>query len=253
QGVTGPQPAQPADAALPDAPLPQAQDPAPAPTEQDVTLRGLPRNLLRDQAAIWTSPRHINADNAGWLAVLALATTVAVTADHQAMTDVVPRDKTLNDRALTASNAVVGGFIAAPPLLFSWGQFRSNPLARETGILTGEALLDGLVVEQGVKLIAWRERPSADKAKGKFFQSSAGADSSFPSSHCLLAWSAASVIAHEYPSFPVQLGVYGLATGVGVTRVLSREHFPADVLAGSALGWMVGRYVFHKHHRVWQE
>ena len=30
-------------------------------------------------------------------------------------------------------------------------------------------------------------------------------------------------------------------------RVLGREHFPSDVLVGSAVGWMIGRYVVHRH------
>ena len=59
-------------------------------------------------------------------------------------------------------------------------------------------MLDGVVVEQGMKLIFWRERPGVDDSRGHFFQSSAGADSSFPSSHSLIAWSAASALAGEY-------------------------------------------------------
>jgi membrane-associated phospholipid phosphatase len=46
-----------------------------------------------------------------------------------------------------------------------------------------------------------------------------------------------------------KITAYGLATGVSLTRVLARQHFPSDVLVGSAVGWLVGRYVFHKHHK----
>ncbi len=108
----------------------------------------------------------------------------------------------------------------------------------------------GLVVEQGMKLVFWRERPSADNQRGKFFQTGAGVDSSFPSSHSLLAWSSAAVIAEEYPSRWTQFGVYSAATGVSLTRVLGQQHFPSDVLVGSAAGWLVGHYVYRKHHRI---
>ena len=94
-----------------------------------------------------------------------------------------------------------------------------------------------------------RERPTLDSAKGKFFQKSVGLDSSFPSTHSIIAWSSAAVIASEYPSPLIQIAAYGMATGVSLTRVLGKQHFPSDVLVGSAVGWMVGRYVFHKHHR----
>jgi membrane-associated phospholipid phosphatase len=33
-----------------------------------------------------------------------------------------------------------------------------------------------------------------------------------------------------------------------MARVLARQHFPSDVIVGSAVGWLLGRYVFHKHH-----
>jgi membrane-associated phospholipid phosphatase len=66
----------------------------------------------------------------------------------------------------------------------------------------------------------------------------------------MLAWSSAAVIAEEYPSRWVQIGVYSMAAGVGVTRVLGQEHFPSDVLVGSAAGWLVGHYVYRKHHRI---
>jgi membrane-associated phospholipid phosphatase len=45
----------------------------------------------------------------------------------------------------------------------------------------------------------------------------------------------------------VQVGIYTVATGVCVTRVLGREHFPTDVLVGAAAGWLIGHYVFTKH------
>jgi membrane-associated phospholipid phosphatase len=100
-----------------------------------------------------------------------------------------------------------------------------------------------------MKLIFLRERPTVDGAKGKFFQTSVGADGSFPSNHSMLAWSSAAVLADEYPSGLNQLAFYGVATGVSLTRVLGQQHFPSDVLVGSAFGWMIGHYVYKKHHR----
>ena len=112
-------------------------------------------------------------------------------------------------------------------------------------------MLDSLVVEQGMKLMFLRERPDVDGAKGKFWQTSAGADGSFPSNHSMLAWSSAAVLADEYPSRVNELGIYAVATGVSLTRVLGQQHFPSDVFMGSAVGWMIGHYVYKKHHR-WQ-
>ena len=235
---------------IPDAPLPKSTTPAPPKGDDAVTLRNTPVHILKDQAVVWTSPARIRTPDLTWMVPLGLATTVAITADHQTMSSVVSQNASFNNHNITASNVLLGGFIAVPVALFGVGQLHKNEQSRETGILGGEAMVDGLVVEEGMKLIFLRERPSLDGAKGKFFQTSVGFNSSFPSNHSVLAWSSASVIASEYPSRLVQLGAYTLATGVSLTRVLGQQHFPSDVLVGSAVGWLVGRYVYRKHHRV---
>ncbi|MGB7549761.1 MAG: phosphatase PAP2 family protein [Terracidiphilus sp.] len=228
-------------AALPDAP--QAQ------TEPAVTLRDTPRNILHDQVAIWTSPARIGVRDLEWLAPLAVATGAAIATDHRAMSQVVSHDSSFNNANTNASNIMIGGFIAAPVALYGFGHFQKSAHAREAGILSGEAMIDSVVVEQGMKLIFWRERPALDSARGRFFQSGVGIDSSFPSSHSVVAWSAAAAIASEYPSRWTQLFVYSAATGISLNRVLGQQHFPSDVLVGSAAGWLVGRYVARHHHR----
>ncbi len=228
---------------LPDAPQPVSD------ADSDVTLRGTPIRFLHDQRAIWTSPLHLHSRDLLWLLPLGAASGAAIATDHHTLSSVVSHDASFNNANINASNVVVGGLIAAPVALFGMGEFKHNPHARESGLLGSEAILDGLVVEQGMKLVFWRERPASHNARGDFFQSSAGWDSSFPSSHSVLAWSSAAVLAEEYRSPLVQIGIYSLATGVSLTRVLGQEHFPSDVLIGSAAGWLVGHYVYKAHHR----
>lgn len=230
---------------LPDAPHAAAQnlsqdDPA-------LAIRDVPRNLIEDQKAIWTSPIHLNESNAVGPVLLVLATTVAVTTDHQAMSSSRLQDATLNNRAQTASTGLTGGFIAAPVIIYGMGAIHHDEHATETGILAGEAIVDSLAVSEAAKLISERERPTLDGAKGKFFQSGTWFNSSFPSNHSIIAWSSAAVIASEYKGPLTQIMAYGLAAGVSATRVLAKQHFPSDVLVGSAVGWMIGRYVVHRH------
>lgn len=228
---------------------PPAQVPPEAPQpQQTATLRRIPMNLLKDQGAIWSSPARLHEENFRYLIPLGLGVAAAITTDHQAMSDLVSHSTSFNDANTKASNVLVSPFIAAPAVMYFAGRFGDNDHARETGILGGEALLDGLVVEEGMKLIFLRERPAVDGAKGKFFQTSAGVDGSFPSNHSVLAWSSAAVLAEEYPGRLNEMAFYGVATGVSLTRVLGRDHFPSDVLVGSAFGWMIGHYVYKKHH-----
>jgi hypothetical protein len=235
------QSAPPPPATLPDAPQPKTQ------TQRDVTLRDTPVNILKDQAAIWSSPFRVRDENLPILVPLVLATTVIVTTDHQVMNSSKLQDASLNSHAETASNGLLGGFVIAPVAIYGIGYLHHDDHATETGILAGEAMVDSLVVDEVLKAVTMRERPTLDGAKGKFFQSSVGLNSSFPSTHSIIAWSSATVIAEEYPGILTQVTAYGLATGVSLTRVLAKQHFPSDVLVGSAVGWMIGRYVHHKH------
>jgi membrane-associated phospholipid phosphatase len=221
---------------LPDAP--EAQVP--------VTEKGLPLAILKDQVAIWTSPVRIKAHNLVWLLPLGAAAGVTLATDTDAMRD-LSSNPSFDKNCVNASNALLGSEIAIPVTLYGVGLFKGDAHARQTGILSGEALADSVVLDQVTKIIFRRERPRYNNAAGDFFSSSPGENNSFPSSHSMLAWTVAGVIAGEYPSKWVQFGTYSLATSVSLMRVLGQEHFPTDVLVGGAAGWLVGHYVFKKH------
>ncbi len=251
QSAANPQPQPPGNHSdtLPDAPLPQTSaQPVPAPGDDDeVTLRKTPVNLLKDQAAIWTSPARMREKDFAVFVPLVLATAVAITTDHQVMSSRRLDNPSLNSQAEKASTGLLGGFVAAPVIIYGLGELHHDDHATETGILGGEAMVDSLVVDEVMKAVTMRERPTLNGAKGRFFRTSVGLDSSFPSTHSMIAWSSAAVIASEYGGPMTQIAAYGLATGVSVSRVLARQHFPSDVLVGSAVGWLAGRYVYRKH------
>lgn len=230
---------------LPDAPSPHA-----AGDEGPVTVLGTPKRLVKDQAAIWTSPVRLRDSNALGPVALVLATTVLITTDHQVMSSSKLQNSSLNDKASKASDGLLGTFVAIPAGIFGVGSLRHDEVARETGILSGEAMADSVAVSYALKAISRRERPTVDQAKGKFFQQGVGLDSSFPSNHAIIAWASAAVMASEYDGKMAQLSIYGLATGLSASRVVARQHFPSDVLVGSAVGWMIGRYVVHKHRHA---
>lgn len=228
------------DASLPNAPVPQDSNPG---------LLDTPRRVLQDQKAILTSPSKLRVHDLAWIVPLAAATGASIALDSRTMNTVVSHNAGFNQANVNASNVMVGGILVAPAALYGLGLIKHDEHARETGLLGGEAILDGVIVEQGMKLIFWRERPVQDNGRGLFFQGAAGIDSSFPSSHAVLAWSSAAVLASEYPSRWKQIGFYTLSTGISLTRVMGQEHFPTDVLVGSAAGWLVGHYVYRAHHR----
>lgn len=219
---------------------------APAPAPDAPTLRNVPRNLLHDQAGIWTFPMHMDRNGALEGVVLVVAAAGLGADDRHIMQNHFHTQSTI-DHANTASQGLTGLLAAAPVALYGLGYMHHNDQAEQTGIVAGEAMVDSLGVNQVIKIVSRRERPTVDDAKGKFFQPGVGFDSSFASDHSIVAWSSAAVIASSYHGFLTQVLVYGMASGVSVTRVVGRDHFPSDVLVGSAVGWMIGRYVYHRH------
>ena len=126
--------------------------------------------------------------------------------------------------------------------LFSY--HNSNEHWRETGLLSGEAALQSMMMTEALKYSFGRERPTQGTGNGRFFQGG----QSFPSQHSAAAWSIASVIAHEYPGpFPTFLA-YSTAAMVSFSRVHGRTHFPSDVLIGALIGELTAHQVYSRHH-----
>jgi membrane-associated phospholipid phosphatase len=214
----------------------------PAPAPSDSSARTLPGDLLDDQKRILTSPGRIRVADLKWLLPLAGAMGFLLASDQRNMQERIRTNPLARDRSSTVSGASLGVLAGIPLWLYWRGWRHGDDEARETGLASARAAIDGLLVSEMLGLLTRREPPGQTDAAGRFFRSSPG-NSSFPSRHSVVAWSMASVVAQQYPGWLSKGVVYGLATAVSLSRITAREHFPSDVLAGSALGWLVGRYV----------
>lgn len=244
--------------ALPDAPIPASGKPYAAKEDlpldlqphAQITVANTPKHGITDLGHIAVFPKYIRTRDLAWLVPLTGATAAAFATDTHTMRDVVSKDPSFNDTSASVSDGLVGGMIALPVAAFGIGELQHRDHLRETGILGGEAMVDAFVVDQALKLFTFRERPSVDNARGDFFIGKSGVDSSFASSHSVIAWSSAAVISGEYKSRWKQIAVYAAAGGVSATRVMAQQHFPTDVLVGSATGWLIGHYVYRAHHHA---
>lgn len=90
-----------------------------------------------------------------------------------------------------------------------------------------------------LKATVGRKRPS--QTEGTFAFADGGA--SFPSGHTTQAFAIASVVASHYESPWVKWGAYGVAALVAWARLENRAHYASDVIAGAAIGTLVGRTV----------
>ena len=216
-----------------------------------VTVARTPMHTLTDLGHTAVSPMYLRKRDLKWILPLAGATAAALATDSRTMRDVVSRDPGFNQTSAHVSDGLVGGMIALPVGMFGVGQMSHNEHVRETGILAGEAMVDAIVVDELTKLCSFRERPNVDNARGEFYiGSTGGVNSSFVSNHSMIAWSSASVMASESHSRWKQIALYSAAAGVSLSRVTAQEHFPTDVLLGSAGGWLIGHYVYRAHHHA---
>jgi membrane-associated phospholipid phosphatase len=196
-----------------------------------------------------TSPIYARPGDLKWALPVAAAAAVSFSQDTHVARDIVSHNAGFNSTADNVSYDLMYSYMAGSATMFGAGLVGHNDHLRETGLLSGEAQIDAEIFDVIVKLASFRQRPSpASNYAGDFYQTSAGADSSFISGHAILAWSGAAVIAAEYPSPWKQAAVYTGAGATALTRVLAEKHFPTDVLLGSAAGWMIGHYVARAHH-----
>jgi len=136
----------------------------------------------------------------------------------------------------------LAGFSGATALV---GHLVGNDHAVEAGLLALEALAHTQVVVFGVKQITNRSRPDRNDNVAGFWK---GGDS-FPSGHAASAFSVAAVFAYEYREhIAVPITAYAVAGVVSASRLGARRHWFSDVFVGGSTGFLLGRYVYRKHH-----
>jgi membrane-associated phospholipid phosphatase len=124
------------------------------------------------------------------------------------------------------SDKVMAGFLL-------YGVAAKNDRARAVAF---DAIVSSMIASKGItpalKALTGRERPNGGDADA------------FPSNHATQAFAVASVIAAHYGERRwVKWAAYGLATGVGISRVYHGAHWTSDVLAGAGIGSLVGHTV----------
>jgi len=200
-------------------------------------------NIAQDQRAIWTSPLRVQLADAEWLVPLGLLTGGLLATDTEFSKHVsnsptrLKYSTDLSNYGLYSMAGLAGG-------LYLWGHVTHDDHKRETGILAGEAAADSYLATTALEYAIGRQRPLTNNYQGNFFQGG----TSMPSDHATIAWSIASVVAHEYPGPLTSALAYGLASAVSLSRISAKQHFPSDVLIGSAIGWFVGQHVYRTHH-----
>jgi membrane-associated phospholipid phosphatase len=221
----------------PSAFLPEGSDP------ENRLMAPFLKHLVFDQKQFWTEPLRWRWPDAKTLLTFA-GVTAALIANDAAISKFATGSASEIKRSQTISTYGTYSFIGITGAAYLWGNYVHNDHLRETGFLAGEAALNSTAVAYLLKTLTARPRPFQDNGSGTFFYGGA----SFPSEHSAIAWSVASVVAHEYPGTLTKVAAYGLASAVALTRFTGKQHFSSDVVVGSALGWYFARQVYRAHH-----
>jgi hypothetical protein len=133
-------------------------------------------------------------------------------------------------------------------LLIVAGVWSHDDNLRDAGRDSLEAeIIAGGVVTPLLKRAFGRARPIQDEGNSSFHPFSS-THQSFPSGHATNAFAFATAIAGHYDNWLVPTIVYSIATGVAMSRVNDRAHFPSDVLAGALIGRGIAKALVHRHH-----
>lgn len=211
-----------------DVPQPPARSFAVAPALGDVpagdgrrTLSAFPRNFVRGVAGV------ISRDN-----LVPFALGAGIAASSHALDSSV--QGSLDGRCFRcgSTGATAGGVAVVPVVgaLFLAGRFAPQGTFRATSYDLAQALAVNAVWTGALKYSLHRQRPDG----GDYY--------SLPSGHTSSAFSLATV-ANAHYGWKVGVPAYLLASGIGLSRIEANRHYLSDVVAGAALGIVVGRTV----------
>lgn len=182
-----------------------------------------------------------------WLAFLAVAAIVAAhLGDRWAYAHLVSRDVYDHDtgRMLRTIGYLPFWLIAGLALGLERRQARPGLLLAL--IPTAAGLFDEVL-----KILSQRERPGLHNG-AYFFRPFTGAwwktsDVGLPSSHAIVAFSAAWVLCRLYPRASVVW--LALAAGCAITRVAAQAHFLSDVTVAAVVGMLVAEWGWRKFNK----
>jgi membrane-associated phospholipid phosphatase len=141
-------------------------------------------------------------------------------------------DLTLRNLSNSANRSLLWLTIAGAMAMFGGTRARRAALRGAVSIAITSTL-----VNLPLKYLARRRRPAIPRDDRPLPISMPGSFS-FPSGHSASAFAFATGVAMEHPR--MALPILPLAAGVAYSRVHLRVHYPFDVLAGAAIGALMG-------------
>jgi hypothetical protein len=225
-----------------------AEGPAPPAEQQPLRPPAFPKMALLDAGHVLSSPARWQGRE--WLILSASTAALATMSLADETLSDAARDRgptfgsagdALNEFGSAGSLVVLGGFYLA-------GAIGDDSKAKAVCLdgVVASLIATGMITPVLSTFIG-RERPTEENGAYSFHPFDGR---SFPSGHATQAFAVASVIATSYDQLWVKATVYGAATMTAWGRVRRGKHFPTDVVAGAAIGTLVGRSVVHFNRKL---
>ncbi len=141
------------------------------------------------------------------------------------------------------------GIVALPSfaLMYGFGSMKSLQRPKEAALLGFQAFVLSAGTAFVMKHISHRPRPDQLFVSTQWYGPFKSFEfDAFPSGHAMRAFAVATVLAGYYNDKPLLgAGLYGLAALTSYGRLTSGSHWPSDVFAGAAIGYLIGRGILY--------
>ena len=200
------------------------------------------KRLFEDTGALLTLP--LRWDSRDWLTVggVGLVTGGLMFADH-GIRNYIQKKRTDDTADVSQAIRPWGSFLAAALLAGAHGTAYAFELPKLKAASADalEATLITAGITLSTKFLTGRSRPDANEGSAQYEPFHLG--TSLPSANTANAFAIAAVLSEHFPHPAVSVLTYGLAVGVGLTRIHDDKHWTSDVFLGGVIGTVVGKWV----------
>ncbi len=128
--------------------------------------------------------------------------------------------------------------------IFTYGMLAKNKRSVSTSLLALESFALSSLIVRIPKNLVGRHRPDNCEREGPYAFDGPFTGTSFPSGHTTASFAVASVIANQYRDHKwIPITAYSVASLAGLSRIYENKHWFSDVVAGAAIGTLVGNLV----------
>lgn len=153
-----------------------------------------------------------------------------------------------NGPFLNAANEVGNWRYAVPAAGVTFGAslLTDNTRFQDAAFTSLESVVYADLLSSLLKGLVGRARPR--RLEGPYDFEPFSEQRSFPSGHTSVAFALVTPWVAYYPG-PITYGLFVLTTGTAVARVVRGDHWSSDVVAGAAIGTLIGYALANRHGR----